>query len=229
MSGALVRRRGVVAGGGPTTIYGVTDTEAFAAHNSFSISRSVSLGTAHADREIWVVITTMESGDGSNEILTPTVGGNPMTKVFETSVETFSNAIGIAYWKYKDDGALGTSATVEADFDGEQVHSGVIVFSVSGEAALLDSHSDTTDGANPSAGTINTSEDGWAFYCAVCQNAGGGPIATFSNDTGFDMGTNEVVVFGFNSPENDGTVSVDRISGDGNQNRAISGISTIGV
>jgi hypothetical protein len=215
-------------GGGETTIYSVTDTEGFATHNSSSISLTAAFGTAYADREIWVVVPTMQ-GTGSTETNTVTIGGNSMTKVFETAVVSFASATAVSYWKYKDDGALGTSGTVVVNFDDDQVHSGVLVFTVAGEAELLDSYSDTTTGATPTSGTIDTSENGWAFYCAASQNSTSGLALGFGNRGSFDMGSNEWVVYGFNSPEDNGTVTISPALNDGTSNRTISGISTTGA
>lgn len=205
-------------------IYAVTDTAQFVQHSSSSVSSTKSLGVAYSDREIWVVVPTMSDANNA-AISTLTVGGNAATKVFELADSGYTNALGVSYWRYTDNGSLGATASIAATFANIQVHTGFVIFTAQASSTLLDSYADATEDATPTGSSINTSATGWAFYCAISQNAGSGTINFFDNDGAFDTGTNEWVVYGYNSPEDNGTVSIVSPGNDGTGNRLISGIS----
>lgn len=215
------------AGAGDSVeIYGVTDTQAFATHLSTSVSATQNLGLAFSDREIWVVVSTMGNSTSDATASAVTVNGNAATKVFEIAASGYTNSLGVSYWRYTDNGSLGGAATVAATWVQAQVHSGFVTFTAQSASNLLDSYGDSTNSTTPVPSAISTSSKGWAFYCAMSQNApSGATIATFGNNGSFDAGTNEWVVYGFNSPEDNGTVLIDNPSAAGTLNRIISGIS----
>lgn len=188
---------------GDATIYSVTDTHAFVSHNSSSVSRTMTLDS-NTDREIWLVFLTI---GGGNTLNTPTVtiGGNSMTSI---ASETF-NDTSMFFFNYQDDGALGTSATITTDLDFGSIHSAYIVFTSEPTDTTIDSYGAEADGSTPTSGTLSTSSSGWSFYIATAQNATpANSIPNFGNEGFFDYGTGEELAYGFNSPEDDGTVSV---------------------
>lgn len=223
MSGIARKLMGVTKGGA-SVIYAVTDTSAFPAHSSTSVSATQNLGTVYSDREVWVVVPTMGSSR-SSEISNLTVGGNAATKAFELAASGYTNPVGVSYWRYIDNGSLGASTTIVATFGATQVHTGFVTFTAKANPILLDSYADSTNSNTPTTSSISTSASGWAFYCALSQNASAGVIANFDNNGFFDAGTNEWVVYGYNSPENGGSVLIGNPTNSGSGNRMISGIS----
>lgn len=200
--------------------YGIQSTHSFASHSSTSISATKGLGTAHSDREIWVVVISMNP----SSVLSVTIGGNSATKVREESPSGYTNQMVISYWKYADNGSLGTSAAISATLSESAIHSGLIVFT-SSISYVLDFYGANANNSTPTVGSINTSSNGWSFYVASAQNASSGTISEFSGGSSFDMGTNEWVTYGFNSPENDGTVEINNPSGTSTDNVTITGLS----
>lgn len=210
--------------GADVSIYGAQDEVAFVGHNSTFVSSSCTLGTAHSDREIWVCVATIMSGTDADTTAV-TVGGNSATKVYERNQAGTTQTWSISYWKYVDDGALGTSATIAATHSTEAVHTGYVVFTAKKTSALLDSYGAEAFGSDPTAGSITTQANGWSFFCEVVQNGTTAPVPNFANDGSFDMGTDEWVNYGFNSPETDGTTTVDHTSGTGSNSNMITAIS----
>ena len=187
-----------------STIYSVTDTHSFVSHSSSSVSTTMTLDS-NTDREIWLVVLTIATSHTSTPP-TATIGGNSMTQI----ANQYLNFTSITYFRYQDDGALGTSATTEANLDYSSFHSAFIVYTATASNNTLDTYGAATDdGSTPTTGSLDTSADGWAFYVATAQNSTAATsISNFGNQGFFDYGTGENIAYGFNSPEDDGTVSV---------------------
>jgi len=188
-----------------STIYSVTDTHAFVSHSSSSVSTTMTLDS-NTDREIWLVVLTIGSSH-TGTTPTATMGGNSMTEIANQYFDDTS----ITYFRYQDDGALGTSATAQANFDFNSTHTAFITFTAKPSNNTLDTYGvGNSLSSPPTSGTLDTSSDGWAFYIATAQNStAANSIPNFGNEGFFDYGSNENIAYGFNSPEDDGTVSVE--------------------
>lgn len=189
---------------GNLPIYSVTDTHSFVSHSSSSVSRTMTLDS-NTDREVWLVFLTIGA---SNTLNTPnvTIAGNSMTSI---ASETFDDT-SMFFFRYQDNGALGTSATITTNLDFNSTHSAYIVYTSEPTNTTLDTYGASASGSAPTSGTLNTGANGWAFYIATTQNADpANSIPNFGNEGFFDYGSNEHLAFGFNSPEDDGTVSVE--------------------
>lgn len=211
-------------------IQALTATEAFASIFTNSFSRSMNIGSGFSQREIWLAICAMEGDSIHNsvDVTSVTIGGNSATQVFEQlGVNGVGANISISYWKYQDNGVLGTSATVAGNVNLNAAHIGVIVFTTN-PSTLFDSYGATSSTGNPTAGTIDTTSTGWSFYCACSQNSASGTVSGFTNGTPFDMGSNEWITWGYNSPEDNGTVNVPQPSNGGTASETITGISVSG-
>jgi hypothetical protein len=191
----------------PSSIYGVQSTQAFVLHQTTGVSATMILGTAHLDREIWVAIPTLWSSSANATVASVSIGGNSATLVGETTTGGYLNGVGVSYWKYVDNGALGTSATITTVFNNQQAHSAYIVFTTSSSSLIKDYYGSSANNSLATSGSITT-DNGWAFYVAATQNASSGTIANFDNDGTFDMGSDEWVTYGFVSPTSPGTISV---------------------
>jgi hypothetical protein len=218
------------SGGGGTSveIQSVTDTATFASHQSNLVSASQNCGTANTPREIWVCVPTLSGGGNYAGINTLTIGGNTPTKIFEDFGQGYFAATGISFWRYIDStGSLGSPLTVQATFSGSiQFHTGFITFVADIGSSLLDSYGDHTRNSVPTNTSISTSETGWSFYCALINNSTTATAPNFGNSASFDIGTDEWVTYGFNSPEDAGTVSIEAPAGSpASGSHSISGIS----
>lgn len=181
---------------------------AFSSHNSVQVSTTATLNSGYAGRQIWVVVPTMSvTGGGTTGATSATVGGNAMTLHRRVDQTAVTNSVGIAWFKYTDNGSLGTSASVVVNFGSTQIHSGMIVFD-STEATVETDFYGVEGAGNLADGAINTSANGWAAYCSITQNGSAGTQNDFGNILSFDAGTNEWVVFGYNSPASGGAQTI---------------------
>jgi len=194
---------------GPTSRIGsVSHYQAGASHNSTQISTTATLNPGYTGRQIWVVVPTMSiTGGGTTGATSATIGGNAMTLHRRVDQSTNTNSVGIAWFKYTDNGALGTSASVVVSFGYNQIHSGVIVFD-STEATVETDFYGVEGAGNLADGAISTSLSGWAAYCSITQNGSAGTQNDFGNILSFDVGSNEWVVFGYNSPASGGSQTI---------------------
>jgi len=208
-----------------TSIIGVQDTYGLASATSSSLSTTVNLGTT--DRtEIWAVFLGIKAS--SISVSSATIGGNAMTEVFEAlGVSSGFNCV--AFYKYEDNGALGTTDTLAATYTSANDHHGAIVFTVKGRSTLLDSYGSESSGSgSPASGTISTASNGWSFYTANEQNSSVGTgVPNFANDANFDYGTTDYAYYAYNSPEDGSSTTV--AEPDGTSGTGIKLISAISV
>jgi len=191
-----------------TVIGSVSHYLAAPSHNTTLISTTATLNSGYADRQIWVVVPTMSlTNGGTTGATSATIGGNAMTLHRRVDQSTNTNSVGIAWFKYTDNGALGTSASVVVSFGYTQIHSGVIVFD-STEATFETDFYGVEGAGNLADGAISTSSSGWAAYCSITQNGSSGTQNDFGNILSFDVGSNEWVVFGYNSPASGGSQTI---------------------
>lgn len=186
-------------------IYAVRDTRIFASHNSTNVSDTMNLDSNN-NREIWLgLISIAASNDGSTPSVT--IGGNSMTAVESVFVGDTS----IFFFRYEDNGALGSSATIETTYSSySPVHTGYIVYTSQPTTTTVDTYSSGVAGATPNSGTLNTSSSGWSFYIATAQNSvAANSIPNFGNQGFFDYGSNENLAYGFNSPASGLAVNVE--------------------
>lgn len=193
---------------GASSIGSVSHNQAFTSHSSTQISTTATLNSGYTDRQIWVVVPTMSiTGGGTTGATSATIGGNAMTLHRRVNQTSNTNSVGIAWFKYTDNGALGTSASVVVNFGYNQVHSGLIVFD-STEATVETDFYGVEGAGNLADGAISTSSSGWSAYCSITQNGSSGTQNDFGNILSFDVGTNEWVVFGYNSPASGGSQTI---------------------
>jgi hypothetical protein len=191
-----------------TVIGSVSHNQRFASHNSTQISTTATLNAGYSDRQMWVVVPTMSTtGGGTTGATSATIGGNAMTLQRRVNQSSITNSVGIAWFKYTDNGALGTSASVVVNFGDTQIHSGIIVFD-SSEATVETDFYGIEGAGNLADGAISTSASGWAAYCSITQNGSAGTQNDFGNILSFDAGTGEWVVFGYNSPASGGAQTI---------------------
>lgn len=190
-----------------STFYGIHDTRGFPLLQAQTTSATLSLGPIMSDRVIWVVVPTMGAGStGDSTTTSVSIAGQAATLQARQSASGHTDPLGVSYWFLIDNGVLGTSATIEA-FHGisNQVHSGLAVFSTSkGALEQTGFYADIKSKSLATSGSVSTQTGGWAFYCAIAQNASTGTNAIFGNTQSFDIGTNEWCTIGYVSPT-DGT------------------------
>jgi len=210
----MLRQSGMMAASGAetgltTTVIGsVSYNIRFLSHSSTQVSTTATLNSGYADRQIWVVVPTMSiTGGGTSGATSATIGGNAMTLHRRVDQRAVTNSVGIAWFKYTDNGSLGTSASVVVNFAYNQVHSGMIVFD-STEATVETDFYGVAGAGDLADGAISTSASGWAAYCSITQNGSAGTQNDFGNILSFDVGTNEWVVFGYNSPASGGSQTI---------------------
>lgn len=193
---------------GAASINSVSHYVAKSGHQTTQISTTATLNSGYANRQIWVVVPTMSiTNGGLSGATSATIGGNAMTLHRRVNQSQNTNSVGIAWFKYTDSGALGTSASVVVNFAYTQVHSGIIVFDSSEVTVETDFYG--VEGAgNLADGAISTSANGWAAYCSITQNGSAGTQNDFGNILSFDAGSNEWVVFGYNSPASGGAQTI---------------------
>ena len=196
--------------GSSAMIYGIHETVGFRLHNSQRVTATLSLGPVYSDRVIWVVVPTMGSSTGGNSTTSSvTIAGQAATlqrQLVDAGGGVNNDPFGVSYWSLIDNGSLGTSAVIEAYFGlSIQVHSGLATFTSSqGLGEEVGFYADTTFKALALPGSIPTSPDGWAFYCAITQNGTAGTNPALDHVQSFDIGTNEWCTIGYVSPT-DGT------------------------
>lgn len=181
-------------------------------------SWTASLGTGFTGRVIWCCVAGVGPFSTANPTSSVTIGGNSMTKLLEVGdTESWSGAatLTMAYYYYQDDGALGTSATLAITMTETQFHLGGLIFIVDGAATLLESYGGSADQASglPSIGSAlsSTSASGWSFAAASSINSdpsGTAAFANFGNDTEQDFGTDEIIAWAWNSPEDGSSTTV---------------------
>mgnify|MGYP001100257391 FL=1 len=196
--------------GSSAMIYGIHETVGFRLHNAQRCSATLSLGPVYSDRVIWVVVPTMGSSTGGNSTTSSvTIAGQAATlqrQLANAGGGVNNDPFGVSYWSLIDNGSLGTSALIEAYFGlSIQVHSGLATFSATkGLGEEVGFYADTTFKTLALPGSIPTSLDGWAFYCAITQNGSAGTNPDVDQVQSFDIGTNEWCTVGYASPT-DGT------------------------
>ena len=121
----------------------------------------------------------------------------------------------LAYYYYKDDGALGTSATLAITMTETQYHLGGLIFIVDGAGSLLESYGGSGDSASdlPTIGSelSSTSASGWSFAAANTLNSdawGTAAFANLGNDSDADFGTSDMMAWAWNSPEDGSSTAV---------------------
>lgn len=196
-------------------IYGQTDNKAFPVHSSTSISATANLGTAYGDREIWIAITTMNSGStAGSAVSSVTVGGNAASIEYEHVAGSYTNSICVAFARYIDNGALGASATIAVTFANSRVHSGFVVYSSNATRTIIGTHgADASAGGTPTAGSIATTTSGWAIYAGMKQNSTSATVNYFNNDFSFDAGSNEWMTVGYVSQTDGSSLTVENMTG----------------
>lgn len=196
-------------------IYGQTDNKAFPGHSSTSISATANLGTAYGDREIWIAITTMNSGStAGSAVSSVTVGGNAASIEYEHVAGSYTNSICVAFARYVDNGALGASATIAVTFANSRVHSGFVVYSSNATRTTIDTYgANASGGATPTAGSIATTTSGWAIYAGMKQNSTSATVNYFNNDFSFDAGSNEWMTVGYVSQTDGSSLTVENMTG----------------
>lgn len=192
------------------TFYGIQSRLAKPQISAPTASASLSLGPAYPDRVIWVALPTMGAGgSGNSTALALTVSGQPANLQSQATASGHSNPFGISYWSLTDDGALGTSATLQASFITDQVHMGFVVFTTArGALDQVDFYADIQSKDLATNGTLTTVAGGWAFYCAISQNATGGLNPSYPNGHSFDIGSNEWCTIGYVAPTTGQTLPV---------------------
>jgi len=211
-------------------VYGYQGTSGHPQHNSSSVSSSINLGTAYSDREIYIVVTTMNgaASASSSPVASVTIGGNSCTELFQTGQSSSTNACSVAFYRYVDNGALSTSATYVVNFNVGQVHTGVVAFTTGPTAsANVDTYGVGASGWG-AAGSVSSSPGGFVLYGSIAQNSS---TPTNSSVTGytvgnyFDAGSNEWSVLAYQYPLTGGTVTVPQPSYTPNGQTAFAAIS----
>jgi hypothetical protein len=202
-----------------TEVYGTVGAIAHSTHSSLSVSGTLNLGTAHSDREIYIVIPSMAGNpsDTTDFVEGLTIGGvtlsNSTDNIFEVNpTVTGGNECGISFWRYVDNGSLGTSAAYTITFGGNQTHSAVIAFATGSTKSANDDTYGVSSTANwGSAGSVNTSNGGFVLYASIGQNSSTPTSSSIPNYTmgiSFDTGTNEHVAVAFQEETTLGSVTV---------------------
>ena len=213
------------------TIYGRTAAGlAFSSHSSTSISTITTFGTAYADRECWVIIGTMEGASpyaGGNLVSSVTIGGNTATIVYQTSPPANTNAQGIAFARYRDNGSLGTgNVNVTVNFNTTQVHSGFIPYATTNTTSIDDTYQSSGQ-VSTTAGSI-TYSGGLAWIVDVKQNSTSSSHASpWVNDYSFDYGSNEYMTIAQLSGYTSGTYTVAQTSSSTSGNVGIASLAMI--
>jgi len=197
-------------------VYGYQGSVAHASHSSNSVTSSINLGTAYSNREIYIAVATMKTSTGSSTspVASVSLGGNSFSLLSQTIQSTSTNASSVAFFRYVDNGSLGTSATYTITFNLLQVHTGVFAFTT-GPTALSNVDSYGANGSGGAswgtAGSVSSSSGGLVLYGAIAQNSS---VPTTSSVSGytmahfFDAGTNEYVVLAYQDQLSGGTVTV---------------------
>lgn len=190
-------------------VYGYQGHVAHAGHNSLQVTGTLSLGTAYSDREIYIVIPSMGSNPAytGNNITGVAIGGVTLTEsthnIYElNAVSTSANSCGISFWRYRDNGALGTSASYTIDFGSSGssygVHTGVIAFTTGNTKAANDDTYGVSSNSNwGSSSNVFPSSGGFVLYAAIGQNTpapSGTYVTGYTNGIAFDAGSTEYVV-----------------------------------
>jgi hypothetical protein len=211
------------------TIYGRTSSGSiFSGHNSTSISGNTTFGTAHADRECWVLIGTMSSPSGTgNQVSSVTIGGNTASIVYQTSANGATNAQSIAFARYRDNGSLGIgSINVTVNFVNNQIHSGLIPYAATNTTSIDDTYESSAQGT-AATGTISYS-GGIAWIVDLKQNStSSSHNSPWVNDYSFDYGTNEYMTVAQLSGYAPGTYTVAKTSSSSVGNVAIASLAMI--
>jgi hypothetical protein len=197
-------------------VYGYKGSVAHASHSSTSITSTIGLGTAYSDREIYIAVATMKTSTASSTapVASVSLGGNSFSLLSQTVQTTTTNSSSVAFFRYVDNGSLGTSATYTITFNLTQVHTGVFAFTT-GPTALsnVDSYGANGPGGASwgTAGSVSSSPGGFVLYGAIAQNSS---VPTNSSVPGytvahfFDAGSNEHVVLAYQDQLSGGTVTV---------------------
>jgi len=194
-------------------VYGYQGSVAHASHSSTSVTSTIGLGTAYSDREIYIAVATMKTGTASSTspVATVSLGGNSFSLLAQTAQSTTTNSSSVAFFRYVDNGSLGTSASYTITFNLTQVHTGVFAFTT-GPTALSNVDSYGVSGTGwGSAGSVSSSPGGFVLYGAIAQNS---TVPTTSSVPGytvahsFDAGSSEYVLLAYQDQLSGGTVTV---------------------
>ena len=211
-------------------VYGFQNSKRHLSHSSTSVTSTINLGTAHSDREIYIVVTSMNAGASasSSPVASVTIGGNSCTELFQTAQAAVTNSSSVSFFRYVDNGSLGTSATYVVNFAFSQVHSGVSTFTTGPTAsANVDTYGVGASGWG-AAGSVSSSNGGFVLYGSIAQNSS---TPTNSSVTGytvgnyFDAGSNEWSVIAYQDELTGGTVTVPQPSYTPNGQTAFAAIS----
>ena len=140
---------------------------------------AVPIGAASASR--LVVVTVHQRTSGNRTLSGVTIAGSPATVAW--SGESAWRSMGLAWLVVPS----GTTADVEATWNGPTVGAVLNVWTISGSALTLDGSASTpsSDGTSPDSMSCGSAPGGYVFGSAVSSGGGTG-TTTLSGDIGTD-------------------------------------------
>lgn len=176
---------------GPAASFSVTNTANPAAQlnggggGSVTFS-SVSVGTAAADREVYVAVAMNEAPGDGGDITSVTIGGNTATAVADSGIVTNGSTMVAAVYKYNL--TTGTTADIVVSLSQNYTGVAISVFDVKGRTTEVTNTATANNAASPISANVNTNAGGALIVAAVQDGSSSGFALT---PTGFTI-TNEV-------------------------------------
>jgi len=209
------------------TPYGFQGTGAHPIHASTSVSGTINLGTAHSDREIWIIV-----GSITNASVTPVnfnsfiLGGIEMTPVEYQTLNTTNPTIylhAITYFRIVDNGSLGTTSSYSINYQNSMYHTGLVSFTSPVTSNTID-YTGNAFAGTPNNVTLNTGGGSWAISVTSSQNSSTGTLPNFGNDGSFDYGSGEWLTYGYNTNPLSSTTEITPSTGAALEENTITGL-----